>query len=36
MNLALELFLTATGVIFGIVIIAEVIWKTWVYLEKRD
>jgi hypothetical protein len=36
MSFALELFLTAAGMIFGIVMIAEVIWKTWTHLEKRD
>jgi hypothetical protein len=36
MNLALELFLTAMGFIFAIVIIAEIIYKLQASLGGKD
>jgi hypothetical protein len=36
MSLALELFLTAVGVIFAIVVVAEILWKAQKLLGKRD
>lgn len=35
MNLALELFLIAAAVIFGIVILAEVVWKLKKMIGRR-
>tara|TARA_B100000035_G_scaffold240687_1_gene209034 strand:- start:310 stop:420 length:111 start_codon:yes stop_codon:yes gene_type:complete len=36
MSLALELFLTALGMIFLIVIVAEGVWKVQKIVGKRD
>ena len=36
MNLALELLLSAAGMIFAIVLVAEVVWKAQKLREKRD
>ena len=36
MNLALELLLSAAGMILAIVLVAEVIWKAQKLWEKRD
>jgi|TARA_B100000035_G_scaffold96150_1_gene81554 hypothetical protein len=36
MNLALELLLSAAGMILAIVLVAEVVWKAQKLREKRD
>jgi hypothetical protein len=36
MSLAMELFLTAIGMIFTIVVIAELVWKSQKLIRKGD
>jgi len=36
MNLALELLLSAAGMILGIVLIAEAVWQAQKLMGKRD
>ena len=36
MNLALELLLSASGMILGIVLIAEAVWQAQKLMGKRD